>query len=251
VRPQAVYDPGVRPTDPESLTDQQRAQILDREILAQAGLGSRLESRTEATATVVTGRPLNDTLHMLLAVMTLGLWLPVWVLLTAFAGEQRRVLSVDPAGKVTNVPGPSAHRRGVFVAAAIALLALWGGGVSWFLLTSIDPQVRWTQVQSFVDGNPGNAPAMTGEQAFLHDVKAARLGLRTADAEYVAFPDQELLRAGRDTCDLLDVGYPVPESAAQRALVLHLRKDGDGWPPEHYRAFGRTAIAHLCPKQSG
>lgn len=150
---------------------------------------------------------------------------------------------------MTNVPGPSAHRRGVFVAAAIALLALWGGGVSWFLLTSIDPQVRWTQVQSFVDGNPGNAPAMTGEQAFLHDVKAARLGLRTADAEYVAFPDQELLKAGRDTCDLLDVGYPVPESAAQRALVLHLRKDGDGWPPSTTgRSAGRRS--RICARSS-
>lgn len=247
----AVYDPGVQPTDPQSLTDQQRARILDREILAQAGLGSRLESRTGATATVVTGRPLNDTLHMLLAVLTLGLWLPVWVLLTAFAGEQRRVLTVDPAGKVTNVPGPSAHRRGVFVAAAIALLALWGGGVSWFLLSSVDPQVRRTQVQAFVGGNPGAAPAMTEEQAFLHDVKAARLGIRTADAAYVAFPEQELLKAGRDTCDLLNVGHPVPESAAQQALVLHLREDGNGWPPEQYRAFSSTAIAHLCPEQSG
>ena len=36
----------------------------------------RLESRADGAATIVTGRPLNDTLHMLLAVITLGLWLP-------------------------------------------------------------------------------------------------------------------------------------------------------------------------------
>lgn len=67
---------------------------------------------------------------------------------------------------------------------------------------------------------------------------------------YVAFPDQELLHAGRDTCDLLERGSGVPESAAQRALVLHLRQDGDGWPPEQYRAFGSTAINYFCPDQA-
>lgn len=246
----------VRPPDPELQSDQQRARILDREIRAQVCLGARLDSRTDDAATVVTGRPLNDTLHMLLAVLTLGLWLPVWVLMTAFRGEQRRVLRIDQSGKVSNVPGPSAHRRGVFVAASVALFALWAGGVSWFLLASVDPPGHRTPVQAFVGGSsaPGGGSvteqAATAEQAFLIAVKDARLGSRTADAVYVAFPDQELLHAGRDTCDLLHVGNAVLESAAQRALVLHLRDDGDGWPPEQYRAFGSTAVTHLCPEKS-
>lgn len=111
-------------------------------------------------------------------------------------------------------------------------------------------------MQAFVGGSsaPGGGSvteqAATAEQAFLIAVKDARLGSRTADAVYVAFPDQELLHAGRDTCDLLHVGNAVLESAAQRALVLHLRDDGDGWPPEQYRAFGSTAVTHLCPEKS-
>lgn len=246
----------VRPPDPELQSDQQRARILDREIRAQVCLGARLESRTDDAATVVTGRPLNDTLHMLLAVLTLGLWLPVWVLMTAFGGEQRRVLRINQSGEVSNLPGPSAHRRGVFLATSVALFALWAGGVSWFLLASADPPGHRTPMQAFVGGSAapggGSSPeqATTPDQAFLIDVKAARLGSGAADSVYVAFPDQELLYAGRDTCDLLDVGNAVLESAAQRALVLHLRDDGDGWPPEQYRAFATTAVAHLCPEQS-
>lgn len=241
----------------EPLTTQQRARILDREIRAQVCLGARVESRAAGTATVVAGRPLNDTLHMLLSVITLGLWLPVWVLLTAFAGEQRRVLRVDQLGSVTNVPGPSAHRRGVFVAASIALFAVWTGGVTWFLLATVDPPSLRTPVQAFLGGSAARGAGSTPEQtktaetAFLTNVKAAHLGSRKDHSEYVAFPDQELLHAGRDTCDLLDIGNTVLESAAQRALVLHLRDDGDGWPPEQYRIFGSTAVTYLCPDQSG
>lgn len=227
--------------------------MLDREILAQACLGARLESRTGTVATVVTGRPLNDTLHMLLAVVTLGLWLPVWVLMTAFGGEQRRLLHVDPDGNITNVPGPSAHRRGVFIAAAVALFAIWAGGASWFLLASVDPPGQRTAVHAFLGGSTTPAPkhALRPDEAFIMQVKASRLGFRPGDVVYVAFPDQELLHAGQDTCDLLERGSGVPESAAQRALVLHLREDGDGWPPEQYRTFGSTAITYLCPDQSG
>lgn len=227
--------------------------MLDREILAQACLGARLESRTGTVATVVTGRPLNDTLHMLLAVVTLGLWLPVWVLMTAFGGEQRRLLHVDPDGNITNVPGPSAHRRGVFIAAAVALFAIWAGGASWFLLASVDPPGQRTAVHAFLGGSTTPAPkhALRPDEAFIMQVKASRLGFRPGDVVYVAFPDQELLHAGQDTCDLLERGSGVPESAAQRALVLHLRENGDGWPPEQYRTFGSTAITYLCPDQSG
>ncbi len=214
----------------------------------------RLESRADGAATIVTGRPLNDTLHMLLAVITLGLWLPVWVLMSAFGGEQRRVLRIDRAGKVSNLPGPSAHRRGVFVSASVALFALWAGGVSWYLLASADPPGGRTPVHAFAGGGfaPGTGASQrpAADQAFLAEVKAARLGSRTGDSVYASFPEQELLHAARDTCDLLDVGNAVPESAAQRALVLHLRDDGDGWPPEQYRAFASTAVTHLCPEQS-
>lgn len=243
--------------DLESLTDQRRAQILDREIRAQICLGSRLESRTGSTATIVSGRPLNDTMHMLLSVMTLGLWLPAWVLMTAFGGEQRRVLRVNADGTVTNTAGPSAHRRGVFIAASVGLFALWAGGAAWFLLMTVDPPGRRTQVHAFVSETPSpesgtpTGPAVAADEAFLVTLRSARLSGRTAQSGFVAlstFADQELLHAGHETCDLLAADAAL-ETAAQRALILHLREDGDGWPPSQYRTFASTAVTYLCPEQ--
>ncbi len=39
---------------------------------------------------------MNHILHLLLSVFTLGLWIPVWILLALTGGEEQVRLSVDP-----------------------------------------------------------------------------------------------------------------------------------------------------------
>ena len=235
----------MRDSEPgQPLAEVQRARILDREILSQAGYGVRLESRTADSAVVVSGRPLNETLHMTLSLFTLGLWVPVWLLVIAFGGEQRRTLRVDRAGQIVDRPGPSAHRRPLFVAAAATLFAVWVGSVSWYL--GHDAARPADTAGPPAAGHPAVDPGA----AFLDSLHAAGLGAGAAAGEIVEFPAKELLHAGRDTCELLNSGDSVPESAAERALLLHLRENGDGWPPEQYRAFGAKAVTYLCPEHT-
>ena len=56
------------------------------------GAGSRVESQTEFQAVMVKGRRTNHLLHLLLSVISLGFWVPVWVLLGISGGEKRKVI---------------------------------------------------------------------------------------------------------------------------------------------------------------
>jgi hypothetical protein len=60
----------------------------------------RLESMVGDQATLIAGRPVNHVLHLLLSVLTLGVWaLFVWLPLGIFGGEQRLLLSFDVDGR--------------------------------------------------------------------------------------------------------------------------------------------------------
>ena len=51
---------------------------------------------------LVRGRRPNHLLHLVLSVITFGIWLFVWLGIAAFGGESRFRLSVDEYGKVTS-----------------------------------------------------------------------------------------------------------------------------------------------------
>jgi hypothetical protein len=40
----------------------------------------------------------NHILHLILTLITLGIWLIVWILVVALGGEKRKVVSVDEYG---------------------------------------------------------------------------------------------------------------------------------------------------------
>jgi hypothetical protein len=64
--------------------------------------GWHVESQTDYQVVLVSGHRPNHILHLLLSLITLGLWLPVWLLLTIFGGEKRRVITVDERGQVSD-----------------------------------------------------------------------------------------------------------------------------------------------------
>lgn len=80
-------------------TDERKA-ALDRVLMTKGAEGWRTESRGEFQATLAKGKPVNHVLHVILAVLSLGLWLPVWLLVVILGGLKRRMVMVDDFGNV-------------------------------------------------------------------------------------------------------------------------------------------------------
>ena len=75
-----------------------RREQLALEISRLAAQGYRVESQSDIQATLVRGRRVNHILHLLLTLVTLGIWLLVWISLAIFGGEKRIILVVDEFG---------------------------------------------------------------------------------------------------------------------------------------------------------
>jgi hypothetical protein len=68
---------------------------LDDLVRAELAQGARIESRSELSAVVVHGSPVRHRLHLFAAIVTVGLWCPVWLYLAVFRGEQRVLVFID------------------------------------------------------------------------------------------------------------------------------------------------------------
>ena len=60
----------------------------------------RVESQSDYQAVLVSGKKVNHVLHLILTLLTFGLWVFVWIGLVIFGGEKRRMVSVDEYGQV-------------------------------------------------------------------------------------------------------------------------------------------------------
>jgi hypothetical protein len=58
----------------------------------------RVEPQLDFTAVVVKGKNPSHVLHLLLSLITLGLWLFVWAAVSVFGGERRRMIEIDEHG---------------------------------------------------------------------------------------------------------------------------------------------------------
>ena len=83
---------------PISLID--RTSTLEGEISHAEQHGWRLRSKTATDAQLVRGEPVNHFLHLFFAIVTLGLWLLVWIPLIIFGGEKFKAIAVDEQGAV-------------------------------------------------------------------------------------------------------------------------------------------------------
>lgn len=95
--PQSRPDPA---DFPHIATDSTRKEILDREIMDASRKRWRVESHTEFQAVLVRGGHVHHVLHLLLTLITLGLWLPVWIIIAIGDRERRLVVRVDQDGVV-------------------------------------------------------------------------------------------------------------------------------------------------------
>jgi hypothetical protein len=73
---------------------------LANAIAGEVAGGYRVESQTDAQAVLVKGKGTNHVLHLILSVITCGVWLPVWLIMYFVAKPKRLILSLDQFGNV-------------------------------------------------------------------------------------------------------------------------------------------------------
>jgi len=79
-------------------TAEERKELLARTLTTQIASGARVESQSDFQAVVLKGKPVNHTLHLIITLLTVGLWAPVWIALAIFGGDKRSMLTVDEYG---------------------------------------------------------------------------------------------------------------------------------------------------------
>ncbi len=67
----------------------------------QVGQGARVESQSDYQAFLIKGKRPNHILHLILSLVTVGLWVPVWILVAIIGGEKRQSASVDEWGNAS------------------------------------------------------------------------------------------------------------------------------------------------------
>ncbi len=81
-------------------TDAERRAALDSRVARELADGGNLESQTGYNAVIVKGKKVNHILHLILSVLTAGVWLIVWAILVLTNKRQRIVLHVNDSGVV-------------------------------------------------------------------------------------------------------------------------------------------------------
>lgn len=164
---------GQAPQPPGEKSPDERRQALAQAVadtLAQSGKW-RVESQSDYDAIVVKGKRTNHVLHLILSVVTMGSWLPVWVILAIVNQEQKHLLTVDAHGKVsTQVEGlivrPMASTKAGRVILPTTRLGWWAvrlGGVAVVIGLATAPIYLWVPGGEWVNlvlGLPAFAAAV-------------------------------------------------------------------------------------------
>lgn len=73
---------------------------LAAEVAAYVRGGWRVEAQADNYAVVATGNRPNHILHLILTLITFGLWAIVWIIVSLAGGEKRKTIQVDGYGNV-------------------------------------------------------------------------------------------------------------------------------------------------------
>lgn len=79
-------------------TPEQRKSMLDSALNLYGARGFRTENRSHFQATVSKGKETRHAMHIALSLLTLGVWLVVYIPLWLLAGIRRRLVSIDGYG---------------------------------------------------------------------------------------------------------------------------------------------------------
>ena len=85
-------------------TPAQQKRSLAGAVQREVFRGYRIESQTDFNAVLIKGKRPNHVLHLILTIITAGLWAFVWIIVWAANRESRLMLSVDDYGNVLRQP---------------------------------------------------------------------------------------------------------------------------------------------------
>lgn len=98
------YFDGIDWTDHwEPLPVEQRTAILQAELVKRAGPGVTVTAQSATTARLVYRQGNAVAVHLILALLTCGAWLLVWLVIAASTNDKALTLSVDQYGEVSGV----------------------------------------------------------------------------------------------------------------------------------------------------
>ena len=79
-------------------TTEERKEILAQHVANLVAQGRRVESQGDFQAVMVRGSKCNHVLHLILTIITFGLWAIVWLVLALSGGEKREIVKIDEWG---------------------------------------------------------------------------------------------------------------------------------------------------------
>lgn len=87
---------------PAVISLEDRRARLAMAVAQAVNYGARVESQTDTTAVLVRGGRMNHVLHLILTLVTFGLWAIVWLIVALASGEKRQMIRVDEYGNILN-----------------------------------------------------------------------------------------------------------------------------------------------------
>jgi hypothetical protein len=85
---------------PVTLSVATRRATLEQYVAEQTRRGWRVQSQTATQAQLLKGKHTSHVLHLLLTLITVGFWIPIWILVAVTGGEKTRFVTVDETGAV-------------------------------------------------------------------------------------------------------------------------------------------------------
>jgi len=82
-------------------TPEERKQILKDFIVKQVSQGFKVELQEDFSAVLVFGKNPNHILHLLLSLITFGVWIFIWVMMIFFSREKRYLYKIDEYGVIS------------------------------------------------------------------------------------------------------------------------------------------------------
>jgi hypothetical protein len=82
----------------DKASESEKANKLALAISTEVSKGWRVESQSQIQAVLAKGKPINNTLHIVFTVLTLGGWLLIYVPILLVNRRQTKIIRVDEFG---------------------------------------------------------------------------------------------------------------------------------------------------------
>jgi hypothetical protein len=82
----------------EKITEAEKASKLALAVATEASAGWRVESQSTIQAVLVRGKSINNTLHIILSVVTFGGWLIVYIPIYLVNRRKVKIIRIDDFG---------------------------------------------------------------------------------------------------------------------------------------------------------